>query len=527
VALTGSVSLLVTCPEHVRAHGISRAPIVTLFVVLYFPLTVFAQQPAARDDQQATTTQPSAVTIACASKAGERNSCAADTSAGVVLLRSSGEAPCLLGKTWGYDQTSVWVADGCSGEFVTGRVQPPATKPATPRHLPNVGFLLFDGEKGQIYFRLFSYGRYLNQRNLDASWVDAFGNTHNVQQRQDIQLAKFFSPFSGWFLSPKFRYYLYVWSSNASQGDPAQVVGAGNLSWTFNRFVTLGVGITSLPTVRSTEGQFPYWLGVDDRLIADEFFRGSYTSGVWLKGELHTKVKYMVMFANNLSTLGVSASQLDNRFDTQSYSVQWMPTTGEFGLWNTFGDYDDHQKVATRAGWHYSHSLEEKQSQPGTEGIENSQIRLTDGSVIFTPNLFGPGITVNELDYHMMSVDGGIKYKGVSLEGEYYWRWLRNFTGINTGGIANIDDHGYQLQTSAMAVPKILQVYFGNSQVFGRYGDQWEVRAGENWYFMKERGLRLNGEWMYVNRSPVGYTAYPYPVGGKGTVFHINLEMNF
>ena len=56
--------------------------------------------------------------------------------------------------------------------------------------------------------------------------------------------------------------------------------------------MNVGVGITSLPTVRSTEGQFPYWLGVDDRLIADEFFRGSYTSGVWLKGELHTKLKY-------------------------------------------------------------------------------------------------------------------------------------------------------------------------------------------------------------------------------------------
>ena len=114
------------------------------------------------------------------------------------------------------------------------------------------------------------------------------------------------------------RYYLYVWSSNPSQGDPAQVVGAGNLTWTFNRFVSVGVGITSLPTVRSTEGQFPYWLGVDDRLIADEFFRGSYTSGVWLKGEFHTKVKYMAMFANNLSTLGVSAAQLDNKLDTQS-----------------------------------------------------------------------------------------------------------------------------------------------------------------------------------------------------------------
>jgi Protein of unknown function (DUF3011) len=472
--------------------------------------------------------QTPATSVTCTSKPGERSQCAADTSKGVVLLRSMGDAPCLLGRTWGYDQTSVWVSDGCSAEFGTGTaVEPESTKPKPLTHIPNVGFLLVDNPKGQVYFRLFSYGRYLNQRNLDDSFVDAFGNTQTVQRRQDIQLQKFFAPFSGWFLTPKMRYYLYVWSSNTSQGDPAQVVGAGNLTWTFNRFVSVGVGITSLPSVRSTEGQFPYWLGVDDRLIADEFFRGSYTSGVWLKGEFHTKVKYMAMFANNLSTLGVSAAQLDNRMDTQSFSVQWLPTTGEFGLWNTFGDYDDHQKVATRIGVHYSHSLEEKQSQPGTNGIENSQIRLTDGSIIFTPDLFGPGITVNEVDYRMMSLDAGAKYKGLSLEGEYYWRWLSNFTGVNTNGIANINDHGYQVQASAMAVPKALQLYFGASQVFGRFGDQWEVRGGENCYVMKERGIRLNGELMYVNRSPVGYTAYPYPVGAKGPVFHINLELNF
>ena len=129
--------------------------------------------------------------------------------------------------------------------------------------------------------------------------------------------------------------------------------------------MTVGAGITSLPSVRSTEGQFPYWLGVDDRLIADEFFRGSYTTGVWVKGEIATKFKYMAMFANNLSTLGVSAAQIDNKFDTQSYMLQWLPTTGEFGLFGTFGDYDYHEKVATRVGVHYTHSLEEKQTQPG------------------------------------------------------------------------------------------------------------------------------------------------------------------
>ena len=172
-------------------------------------------------------------------------------------------------------------------------------------------------------------------------------------------------------------------------------------------------------------------------------------------------------------------------------------------------------------------STEEKQSQPGTEGIENSQIRLSDGSIIFTPDLFGPGVTVNEVDYRMSSVDAGIKYQGLSLEGEYYWRWLSNFTGVNTGGIANISDHGYQLQTSGMAVPKILQLYVGASQVFGQYGDPWEVRGGGNWYVMKERGIRVNGEWIYVDKSPVGYTAYPLPVGARGAVFHLNFEINF
>jgi hypothetical protein len=476
------------------------------------------------------TPTPSAtpVRVECESRPGTRQHCPADTSSGVILAKASGSAPCLLGKTWGYDDTGVWVADGCVGEFVVAAAGGQApTKQRAPRYVPNAGFLLFSMDKGEMYVRLFSYARYLNQKGLDPTYTDFFGNTHTVPLRQDIQLTKFFLPFSGWFLTPKFRYYLYVWSANTAQGDPAQVVGAGNLSYTFNPYVTLGAGITSLPSTRSTEGQFPYWLGVDDRLTSDEFFRGSYTTGFWFKGQLTAKVKYMAMFANNLSTLGVSAAQLDNAFDTQSFMVQWLPTTGEFGLYGTFGDYDDHQLVATRLGAHYTHSLEDKQSQPGTNGIENSQIRLTDGSVIFTPELFGPDITVDKVHYRMASLDAGIKYRGLALEAEYYRRWLSGFTGTNTGGIADIRDSGYQVQSSAMVLPKTLQVYLSGAQIFGHYGDASEVRAGVNWYFKQERGLRANGEWIHLNNCPVGYTAVPYPVGGNGDIFHATVEMNF
>src|SRR6516164_1411092 len=72
-------------------------------------------------------------TVTCSSKDGERQSCPADTSAGIALQRSLGPGECLLGKTWGYDDKSVWVSDGCSGEFVLGQTAPTSTTAtATP-----------------------------------------------------------------------------------------------------------------------------------------------------------------------------------------------------------------------------------------------------------------------------------------------------------------------------------------------------------------------------------------------------------
>src|SRR5262245_33817002 len=95
----------------------------SVLVVLIAAATPCLAQQSSPPDEAATppaaSAQPAAERVTCSSKPGDRTACAADTSAGVVLVRSTGEAPCLLGKTWGYDQASIWVADGCSGEFVT------------------------------------------------------------------------------------------------------------------------------------------------------------------------------------------------------------------------------------------------------------------------------------------------------------------------------------------------------------------------------------------------------------------------
>lgn len=58
--------------------------------------------------------------LTCVSEQGERQHCAAYTDAGVVLERSTGQASCLLGRTWGYDAEGIWVTEGCGGRFAVG-----------------------------------------------------------------------------------------------------------------------------------------------------------------------------------------------------------------------------------------------------------------------------------------------------------------------------------------------------------------------------------------------------------------------
>jgi len=349
-------------------------------------------------------------------------------------------------------------------------------------YTPNLGYKVANTDRGDLSISVYSYGRYLNQLGLDAKYTDAFGNVKTVQQRQDFQLQKVQIKFLGWILNPKFRYFLYAWSSNASQGQGAQVVLAGNLSYSFNKAISIGAGVRSLPGTRSVEGNFPFWLGVDTRLIADEFFRPSYTSGVWASGKITNRLDYIAMIGNNLSTLGVSAAQLNNGFNTVSTSLVWTPSTGEFGI--GFGDFEGHQKLATRLAAHFTRSDEDKQEQPSSDQFENTQIRLEDGSVIFTPNLFGQGISVSNVTYKMASFDGGLKYHGASLEGEYFLRWLDHFSGTGTAGLPVLFSHGFQMQASAMLVPKTLQFYPGVPRFMESTGFQRKTRS------LKEKKVR-------------------------------------
>ena len=383
---------------------------------------------------------------------------------------------------------------------------------------PGKGIILVRSDMGEVDMGLVSYLRYLNQHGIDKTATSAFDQPFAITPREDFQLAKVQVTFRGWLFDPRFGYNAYVWTSQASQGQGAQVVVAGNINWTFSDALRVYFGIHSVPSTRSTNRTFPYWLRNDNRPIADEFFRGSYTQGIWAEGKIAPGLEYRAMIANNLSALGVSAHQLDAKPNTVSAALTWMPTTHEFGPANGFGDFENHQHLATLFSAHYTRSTETPQSQPGTDSIENTQIRFSDGTLAFSDTAFPDG-KITRLLYQMTAWDAAAKYKGYSLEFEYYARWLNQLQVSGTIPFHGFFDQGFTLQASAMLVPKTLQFYFSGSKIYGQFGNPYDAAVGLNYFPLKRRDLRVDLMGLWVSHSPVGYTAYPVPVGANGFTF--------
>jgi hypothetical protein len=53
----------------------------------------------------------------CESIDGRTRECAANTRAGVQLVRQISSSACIQGRSWGYGRNGIWVTDGCRAEF--------------------------------------------------------------------------------------------------------------------------------------------------------------------------------------------------------------------------------------------------------------------------------------------------------------------------------------------------------------------------------------------------------------------------
>ncbi len=498
------------------------------------------------------------------------------------MARTIGDAACLLGKTWGYDDGGVWVLDGCSAEFVVMRAsevtpQLADTQDTAPKEVaedvmrdvpadeyqttdaptvvaanadtpadqvesdeafaaqeyteekwgvldPGKGFLLGKNELGEASISAYALVRYLNQLPAEQTFIDHLGRERPVDTREDIYSHRVLVWLRGWMGVPEFQYTIAWWTVNTTDQDAL----FGNLSYTFDRKFTLAAGIFGNPGSRSMLGSHPYWLG-HDRVMADEFFRPFFSQGIWATGEVLPGLWYNASMGNSSSILGVKAANLDRKF-TYGGSLWWMPTTKEFGPRGGYGDWEWHEQLATRFGVSAVFSPEQRfadvDAEPG-----NTALRLADSVNLFETGSLAPGVTVTSADYQVMSVDAGMKYKGIFLQTEFYWRKLDNFQATGALPTDSIEDYGFYVQAAFFPIPKKLELYTSTSQIYADkslgFRDSSDYILGANWYPFNTRNHRLNLQYIDVTRSPVSSTFGYYTGGQDGSTWSLGASIFF
>jgi hypothetical protein len=381
---------------------------------------------------------------------------------------------------------------------------------------PGRGFVVGRGEYGELDLSGYMVARFLDQMPAQQTAFDHLGRPIQISPRKDFQFHRVMLFSQGWLFSPKFQYSTFVWTVQ----DTNQVAVGGALYYKFGDYMTLGAGWNAYPGTQSLQGSHPYWESYD-RVMADEFFRPYFSQGVFAQGKLLPKLEYRWMFGNNNSNLDVPAAKLDRDLSAGA-ALTWYPTTGEFGPRGAFGDYEDHQNLATRFNLAYTYSPEERQSQIGT-AAGNTTLRLSDSLNVFDPGAFAPGVTVERVHYQMASAAVGIKYHGFWIQGEGYGRLLNHFIANGNLPVTEVRDSGFYVQTAYMLVPKRFELYGATSYIFGQYGDPKEFIGGTNYYPWNTRNIRLNTQLIEVDQSPVSSTFGFYLGQLKGPIFSVGM----
>src|SRR3954462_8100269 len=254
---------------------------------------------------------------------------------------------------------------------------------------PARGFELVKTEGASLNLSFYGLFRYMNQMPGEQTFVDHLGRERTVKARNDLNWHRTFVWLTGFFWDPKFRYNISLWSLPTTQ----QTLLFGNMQYRFSSAFTLGVGIAPNLTARSVQGSWPFW-GSSDRQMAEDFFRGGFSSGFWVTGQPIERFWYTASVNTNISQLGTTAAN-DSRDMAYSASVVWRPSTGEFGPRNGLGDFEYHTKLASQFGASAGHSRESRYASK-TAPPNATQIKLSDGVNPFDADALAIGATVQK-----------------------------------------------------------------------------------------------------------------------------------
>lgn len=407
---------------------------------------------------------------------------------------------------------------------MAGRAEPspPDGAPLWNPPLYDRGFVLISSPRppSEVPFLLrlnhVSQFKYTNTMAVDETFTTHLGVERTVQRRNDFQLTRDVFYFSGFAFSPRLDFNILLYTSSATLSATA----AGYVGYVFHEAFALRAGFFSLPSVRSLTGNYPFFHAID-RAMATNYFRPGFTQGIWANGEA-SGFNYIAMVGNSLNTLDISANKIDHNL---AYSASVWYDLNEFG--KEYNDYEYHTAVALRLGGAFTFAREDRLSDLSLASPENNTTFISDGTLLFETGSLATDVTVNLANFYLLAIDAGIKYRGFTLNAEFFQRWLNDFDADGPLPLSRMEDWGFEASAGYFVLKSKLETYARTSLVDGPFGTGVEAALGFHWYPAPTRWVWLTAEAIWIKDSPYGSILYVYSAGQTGFLFPVQFLLRF
>jgi hypothetical protein len=366
---------------------------------------------------------------------------------------------------------------------------------------------------GWIQFRHHAFSR-----NVE-SWTDNAGTTRPVVNRNAFDIERARLVFSGYAKDRRLTYFLQL----DGDTDGGHLVDFFDYWWAWECSDRLRIQIGK----RKVPASYQWLLSARhtrlvDRPMANDFFRPDRTVGLFLTSKIGNSSHLELMAGNGYRTANLPTASIDDRI---SFAARYYyEPFGKFGGQPVDYDWVRHPLLLV------GHSLVYSPQRPDPSGrsLEEADfVRLTDGTRLTQEGALARGVTVSGFDIYFYGVDAAWKWRGWSINGELFLRWLESIRGSGPLAVGNLFQRGFYVEGGHFLVPRRLDANARYSQVSGLFGNSSEYAAGMNWYPKESSDIKISFDVTYLDGSPLQNTASDILVGDAGMLFRTQIQAEF
>jgi len=362
--------------------------------------------------------------------------------------------------------------------------------------------------------------RYVAFSRDDQSWTDQAGVTHEIRNRDYFDNERTRLVFSGHAFAPEIKYFVQL----DGDTDDGHTVEFFDYWWGYelSEVWEIQFGKRKVPAVRN-------WLlpAFDTRLVdrpmAADFFRPDRSEGLWLVGQPTARLHCELMVGDSYRSVNLSPANLNDRFAFAG-TAYWDP-------WAPYGngvvDFEQTSGPAVRVGHSWVYASHSGLNDSGRPLGESDFVRLSDGTRLTQTGALAPGATVERYDVLLNAADLAVKYRGWSLNAEYFWQWIGRIRADREVPCANLFQHGGYVEAGFFVIPQRLELNAHYSRVSGKFATRNEYTGGFRWYFRQGKNLHLSFDVTALDGSPLQNTASDILAGDDGVLFRTQFQGTF